>query len=401
MTWNATILGCGMIGATMARDLAADDRFAVTAVDVDPRNLHALRDVARLTARQADLSAAETVRTVIADAHVVVGAMPSRFGLATLRTVIEARKPYADISFMPEDALSLDELAKQHGITAVVDCGVAPGLANLMIGRSHALLARTDEVRFYVGGLPVARTWPYQYKAPFAPADVIEEYTRPARMRVGGRVVVRPALSDPELIDFPGVGTLEAFNTDGLRSLLKTIAAPDMCEKTLRYPGHIELMRVLRATGFFNKDMVQVGGVSVRPLDLTSKLLFPMWSASPKEREYTLLRVIVVGAGHGDSSPPPSARATVAEGSTPRRVRHVYDLYDETDAATGTSSMARTTGFPCAIVARLLASGELRQPGVNPPELLATVPGFYDHVVTELARRGVQVSFNNDVLTSP
>lgn len=373
-----------MIGATMAKDIAADPRFTVSAVDIDPRNLASLEDVPRLTVRQLDLSDAAAVRSAIADADVVVGAMPSRFGLSTLRAVIEAGKPYADISFMPEDALVLDALARQYDVTAVVDCGVAPGLANLMIGRSHAMLSRTERVCFYVGGLPVARTWPYEYKAPFAPSDVIEEYTRPARMRMGGRLVVRPALSDPELIDFPGIGTLEAFNTDGLRSLLTTIASPQMCEKTLRYPGHAELMRVLRATGFFSEEMIQVGGVAVRPRDLTARLLFPLWKPSPGEKEFTLLRVIVDGVA--------------GEGPSATQVRHVYDLYDETDPVTGTSSMARTTGFPCAIVARLLATGELRRPGVHPPERLAVLAGLYDHIVGELARRSVHISFREEPL---
>src|SRR5207244_3412258 len=109
---------------------------------------------------------------------------------------------------------------------------------------------------------------PYQYKAPFAPLDVVEEYTRPARMVENGQQVTRPALSETELIDFEPVGTLEAFNTDGLRSLLTTIDAPNMKEKTLRWPGHAELMRVLRETGYFDKREITLrDGQRVRPLD--------------------------------------------------------------------------------------------------------------------------------------
>lgn len=370
---KAVVLGCGLVGATIARDIAADPLFDVTAFDVSPKNLERLSGVPRLTTRQADLASADGVREAIAHADVVLGAMPSMLGLMVLRTVIEAGKPFADISFMAEDATQLTLLAKEKGVTAVVDCGVAPGLANLAIGHSHAILERTDRVTYYVGGLPKQPSWPYLYKAPFAPSDVIEEYTRPARLVENGQVVAKPAMSEPERLQFPPVGELEAFNTDGLRSLLATIDCPNMVEKTLRYPGHIELMAVLRETGFFNKDEIDVRGVKVRPLDVTAKLLFPMWTYQPGEEEFTILRVIVEGEKSG------------------RRQRHVYDLYDEYDHATQQSSMARTTGFPCAIVARMLAHGEIMEKGVLPPELLGRQPGMLDRMTAELARRGVHL----------
>lgn len=373
MPAKAVVLGCGLVGATIARDMAADSDFEVTAFDVNRNNLERLAATPRLQARQADLGGPEGVRSAIADADVVLGAMPSALGLMVLRTVIEAGKPFSDISFMAEDATELSELARQKGVTAVVDCGVAPGLANLIIGHCHANLDRTDRVRYYVGGLPKTPSWPYQYKAPFAPSDVIEEYTRPARLVENGQVVARAAMSEAERLPFPPVGELEAFNTDGLRSLLTTIDCPNMVEKTLRYPGHIELMAVLRETGFFSKEEIDVCGVKIRPLDVTAKLLFPMWTYQPGEEEFTILRVIVEGEKAG------------------RRLRHVYDLYDEYDQAAQQSSMARTTGFPCAIVARMLARGEIREPGVLPPELLGRMPGMLDRMTTALARRGVHL----------
>ena len=143
---------------------------------------------------------------------------------------------------------------RQRGVTAVVDCGVAPGLSNMMLGY-HASQGAVSSYRCLVGGLPVKRTWPWQYKAPFSPVDVLEEYTRPARLVEGGCIVTRPALSEPELVDLDPVGTLEAFNTDGLRSLLVTMRqVPDMVEKTLRYPGHIDYIRVLRESGFLGTE---------------------------------------------------------------------------------------------------------------------------------------------------
>src|SRR5437773_752825 len=161
MAKKITVLGCGLIGATIARDLAADESLDVTVADVSQANLLRVAGTPRLRTVQADLGTAARIAEVIRDEDVVVGAMPSALGLMVLRTVIESRKPFADISFMAEDATQLDALAKQRGVTAVVDCGVAPGLANIMIGRCAARMKRVDSVVYYVGGLPKRRTWPY------------------------------------------------------------------------------------------------------------------------------------------------------------------------------------------------------------------------------------------------
>lgn len=371
---TVVVLGCGRVGATIARDLAADRELSVMATDVSAASVARLKAGAPdIRAEQVDLSSTDAVRKVIAEADVVVGAMPSALGLQTLQTVVELGKKYCDISFMSEDALAVHDRAKQTGAIAVVDCGVAPGLANMLIAHAAAAMDEVDDVVFYVGGLPWARHWPYQYRAPFAPLDVLEEYTRPARFIEDGRIVTRPALSEPELLDFPRVGTLEAFNTDGLRSLLTTVKARNMREKTLRYPGHIELMRVLRETGYFSKEAINVGGGSVRPIDLTAKLLFAHWTPAAGETEFTVLRVIVRGKKSGVA------------------ISRQFDLMDETDAATGQSSMARTTGFPAAIMARMLVWGEISEPGVFAPEQIATRGEVMSRMLAALAQRGVEV----------
>lgn len=376
MSKSAIILGCGMVGATMARDLAGDKGFDVTVADASADSLRKLQDDKNIAAVQVDLSNPEMLRGVIESRDIVLGALPSRIGLSALRTVIECGKPYSDISFMPEDALELDELAKEHGVTAVVDCGVSPGLSNMIVGYAFTQLDRVDNATIYVGGLPKVRSWPFQYKAPFAPSDVIEEYTRPARFIENGRLVTRSALSEPELIEFPNVGTLEAFNTDGLRSLLATVKIENMKEKTLRYPGHIDLMRALRETGFLSKEKIEIDGVSVRPLDVTSALLFPKWKLDESEEEFTVLRVEAEGGKGG------------------RRVRLTYDLYDQYDKATSTTSMARTTAFPAAIVARMLADGRISKPGVLAPEIIAQDDRIFESIVSELRKRGVVLNSN-------
>jgi saccharopine dehydrogenase-like NADP-dependent oxidoreductase len=253
-------------------------------------------------------------------------------------------------------------------------------MSNLILGHLETVLDTVDRFACYVGGLPVERRWPYEYAAVFSPIDVIAEYTRPARVVEHGRVVTHPALSGQELLDLPGVGTLEAFNTDGLRSLLRTVSIPDMSEKTLRYPGHAERMRMLRETGFFSEKPVDVAGQRVRPIDLTSRLLFPAWQLGEGEEDLTVMRVEVEGRREGV------------------RRRHTFDLLDRFDRASTTTSMARTTGYTCTAGVQAVVRGLYREPGLAPPELLGRAAGCYDLFMSHLEQRGVRFRHQESVL---
>lgn len=353
----------------MAADLAT--QFEVTAADANAERLKHLANQHGLRTVQADLSDSTELRRIVADFDLVVGALPGFLGFQALKTCIEAGKNVVDISFFPEDPFLLDDLARQQGVTAVVDCGVAPGMGNIFLGY-HNQRMQVEHFRCFVGGLPQVRQWPWEYKAVFSPIDVIEEYTRPARYVEGGRVVVREALSDPALMEFEGVGTLEAFNTDGLRSLIRTMPhIPNMIERTLRYPGCIEYLRVLRAAGFFSSDPVEVQGRSVRPIDLTARLLFPQWKLQPGEGDLTVMRIEIEGIEQGQ----------------PRSYR--YALLDRYDGATDTISMARTTGYTCTAVAHLVASGQFRRVGICPPEYVGEQETHFRAVLDYLAVRGV------------
>ncbi len=385
MATRVLVLGAGMVGGVMAADLAEEPGFEVTIADVREENLAkaSARAGGRVRTVRADLSSPAEIGRLAGGADMVCGALASRLGFAALRAVIESGRNYCDISFMAEDALELDELAKSRGVTAVVDCGVAPGMSNMCAGAGEASFDRCEKIEIYVGGLPRERRWPFEYKAGFAPADVIEEYTRPSRIVEHGKVVVREALSEPELMDFAGVGTLEAFNTDGLRSICRTLRAPCMVEKTLRYPGHIELMRVLRHIGLFSEEAVEVPGadggrVRVRPRDLIATLMFPQWTYAPGEEDLTVMRIVVTGERGGV------------------RERATWDLLDLFDTRTGATSMSRTTAFPCTIMARMIAKGEYRRPGVVVPELIGQEKGVLDRVLQELGRRGVRYSVKRE-----
>jgi saccharopine dehydrogenase-like NADP-dependent oxidoreductase len=272
-----TVLGAGLVGSAIIKDLAQDANFDVTVVDINQKALSKLEAEAPVKGVQADLGQSERIPALIADAELVVCAVPGFMGFKTLEQIIRAEKDVVDISFFGEDPFLLDNLAKEKNVTAVVDCGVAPGLSNVIVGYVETQLDRVERYLCYVGGLPQVRRWPYEYKAVFSPTDVLEEYTRPARFVEYGQEVVRPALSDVELLNLPGVDTLEAFNTDGLRSLIKTLDAPFKKEKTLRFPGHVNLMRAFRDSGFLNADPVEVDGQAVKPISLTSRLLSDQW----------------------------------------------------------------------------------------------------------------------------
>ena len=277
-----------------------------------------------------------------------------------------------DISFFPEDPFQLDALAKSKNVTIVTDCGVAPGMSNLILGY-HNEMMQVNSFECLVGGLPVVREWPYEYKAVFSPIDVIEEYIRPARFVQNSTVVVKAALSDPELIHFNEVGTLESWNSDGLRSLITTMShIPNMIEKTLRYPGCIEYLRVLRETGFFSYDTVDIKGVKVRPIDVTAKLLFPKWKLKPEEEEFTVMRIQIEGEEDG------------------KQKTYEYNLMDRTEKSTGTLSMARTTGYVCTGVAHLVINGQYSCKGISPPEFLGKEETHFKFILNYLEERGVK-----------
>jgi len=362
---KVTVLGAGMVGGTIAADLSKD--YMVSVIDIDEKRLKKLNPNLNLKTYKKDLFDESQLRDAIDDADIVVGAVPGFMGYQTLRSVIEAGKNVVDISFFNEDPFGLDELARKNNVTAVVDCGVAPGLSSIILGYYNDIM-KIDSFECYVGGLPLERRWPYEYKAPFSPADVIEEYTRPARIMENGRIIIKEALSDPELIETEA-GTLEAFNTDGLRSLLKTMKIRDMKEKTLRYPGHIELMRVLRETGFFNKEEIEINGKLISPLELSSKLLFPLWKLGEYEKEFTVLKLKITG-----------------EGKTIE-----YSLLDRYDEATKTSSMARTTGYTCTAVVNLILKEYYKEKGISPPEFTGRDKSCFDYVLNYLALRSVEI----------
>ena len=360
------ILGAGMVGRAMAIDLAA--KYSVTSFDVSDKSLQLLtKKNNSIKTIKTDLSDYGNYNSLLKDFDFVISAVPGFMGYKTLEAVINTKKNVVDISFFPENALDLDTLAKENNVTAIVDCGVAPGMSNLILGYYNERMEITG-FECLVGGLPKKRVYPFEYKAPFSPIDVLEEYTRPARYVENSHIVTKPALSDAELIDFANVGTLESFNTDGLRSILFTMShIPNMKEKTLRYPGHIDLMKGLIKAGFLSSTPVSFKGQQISPLEFTSSLLFDQWKLGETEEEFTLMRIKIS-----------NAEKTIC-----------YDLYDEYDALTQTSSMSRTTGYTCTAAVNMLAQKLFTAKGVFPPELVGKDETCFNFMLNYLKERNV------------
>ncbi|MDD3721712.1 MAG: saccharopine dehydrogenase C-terminal domain-containing protein [Lutibacter sp.] len=368
---NIIVLGAGMVGSTMAIDMAKNNSVSIT--DFNKSALDkAVKKCDKLTPIVLDVTDKATLQKTIKRFDLVICAVPGFLGFETLKAIIEAEKNVIDISFFPENSLDLFELAKQKKVTAIVDCGVAPGMGNIILGYYNEKLNITN-FECLVGGLPKIKKWPFNYKAPFSPVDVIEEYTRPARYVENGNVVVKEALSDVELVEFNGVGTLESFNSDGLRSIIYTMKhIPNMKEKTLRYPGHIEYINVLKKSGFFNEEKININGVDISPLEFSSKILFNEWKLGDVEEEITVMRITLTGTD-----------------KTGKNKTIVYNLHDEFCPKTNTSSMARTTGYTATAAANLFLEGLFSEKGVFPPEMVGKHENCFNYFLDYLKDRNV------------
>jgi len=363
------VLGSGMVGSAIAGDLSKE--YSVKIIDINKKNLNKASEKYNLETEQRDISDKKQFPNIIEDFDLVICAVPGFMGFETLKSIIEMKKDVVDISFFDKDPFLLDTLAKENDVTAIVDCGVAPGLSNLILGYHNKRMKITN-FECMVGGLPVNRTWPFEYKAPFSPIDVLEEYIRPSRIMENGTIITKHALSEPELVDFKNIGTLEAFNTDGLRTLLTTMNIPTMKEKTLRYPGHIEYIKVLKKCGFFDTKEIEVNGKKIKPIEVTAKLLLPLWSLEEGEDEFTVLKIEIKGEENNKSK------------------KYSYTLIDRYNYVDDVSSMSRTTGYTCSSAARLVLKNKFNRKGICPPEYIGEDKSCYLSIIKDLEDRKIK-----------
>ncbi len=371
------VLGAGMVGSAIG--LTLSQTHDVLVLDINKARLKFIASN-KIKTKVCDLTDALKLSDAIAKSELVIGAMPGHLGYHMLKTVIEAGKNIVDISFFPEDASALNSLAKKNKVIAIYDCGVAPGMDNVLLG-FHDQRMKVKRFKCMVGGLPKKKNPPFNYKAPFSPIDVLEEYTRPARLKIKGKVVVKPALTDIETFTVPVIGKLEAFNSDGLRSLLTTMShIPDMTEKTIRFPGHAQQMEWIRSAGLLSKESVAIKGQMLRPLDLTSQLLFPHWTYDPGEEDFTYMIVSIEGIESG------------------KLTRYTYTLFDQYNRKAKMSSMARTTGMTTCAAAELVLDGTFNQTGVHPPEQLGRSTICVNHILHYLRANGIVYDLKRTLL---
>ncbi len=362
------LFGSGLVGKTIAMDLAKDHH--ITVVDIDQKNLEKLPFNSNLHPIMGNAFELEFLKSVCNNKDIIIGALPGHLGYSFLERVIPFGIPIVDISFFPEDPFGLQEITEKHNNMVAVDCGVAPGMSNIICGH-YSQKIDMNSFKCMVGGLPQNPEWPFKYKAVFSPRDVIEEYTRPARFVTNGKEVTKEALTDLEVFNVDSIGELEAFNTDGLRTLLNTMDIPNMVEKTVRYYGTTQYIKMLKKLDFFSSSPILLGNQEVCPVDVSAELLKADWMMSSEDRDMTVMKMEITGK-HDN-------QAMTIE----------YLLLDTFDETTGNTSMARTTGFTCTSIVNYILSGSWKKTGVCPPEYFGMDYDAYEYIHRYLQDRGV------------
>ncbi len=353
------VLGGGAQGRVIAADLATDLPSAVvTVADVRQPPLPAQPNLRWVEADASDVTA---LGRLMREHDLVVGALPSRFGYGAMQAAIDAQRNMVDVSFCAENPLALADAAKRAGVAILPDCGLAPGLSHLAVGKAAAEIGTPDEVAIYVGGVAQDRERPYGYVVTWSLDDLLQEYVRPAKIVANGKPETVPVFSGIEPIEFGGLGTMEAFYSDGLRTLADTLPGVEtMGEKTLRWAGHVAAVKPLVESGRF-LDEFRARCVVDEPRDLV---------------------VMFVRVRRGDEQ---------------RRML----LIDRYDPATHMTAMARTTALTTSAVAQMVAGGFVPEPGVRPLELVAREPRAVEAITSRLATHGIRPQWSSTRAGSP
>ena len=377
------VLGCGNIGSVIAKDVAENLPSALVVIaDVDKNR--AREAVSRIGLEnvnwaQADATNQSELSSKLKSFDVAVGALPGGLGYRTCKAAIAAKIDMVDVSYMPEEILTLNKAALKAGVSIIPDCGMSPGLCSMLVGRGVSKLDEVEKAHMLNGGLPEKPVPPLGYVVTWSVKDLIDMYSRKVSIVRNGRVVQVEALSGLEEIDFPSVGKLEAFYTDGLRTLLYTVKAKEMWEKTLRYPGHTEKIKLLKALGFFDSETVEVAGTKVEPREVAAKL-FERKLKRPDIPDIVAVLVQVSGLKSG------------------KRIEYAYTLLDYYDEERQVTSMARTTAYTASVVAQLLARKTIEEKGVIPPEKLGMNERLFEKLNGEMRKKRIAIKEEKKIL---
>lgn len=372
---EAAVFGCGRIGAGTAallKELGVD----VVVVDRDCGRVRELEQSLGVEGACLDVLHAgrEALRSACRGASVAATAFPGSIGFECVRRVVEAGfSGVVDVTFYREDPLALGEVAGEAGAEVYVDAGLAPGLSNLLVGEAYARFTREGvgvrDAVVYVGGLSASRDCPLGLAGTWNVRDLLDEYVRPARLVRGGEVVSEDPLALTGEVEVPGVGRFEYFVSDGLRTMLSTLPRPEgvMAEYTLRYPGHLAAVRVLKDLGLLSEELVIANGVPVKPVDVVAARLEEVLRGCREDRVVMYVRV---------------------EGVNGSEVGWVLDV--GFDSRRGLSAMTLTTSGTQASVVKALLDGKLGLgAGAHGLEEVG-VRGLSKHVLENLRLLGVE-----------
>ncbi len=371
------VIGTGHIGSVIAKDLAKSLPSAkIVMADKDEKR--AQEAAAKIGSKNASSMQLDIFRrpqliTTLKGFDLIIGALPGEIGYRVLEACVDAKVNMVDVSFMPENPLSLSEKASKAGVTIVPDCGVAPGLSHMLVMRGISRLDQVHDAQILVGGLPAKRIPPLDYTITWSVEGLIDEYTRKGRIIKDGKVTDVEPLDKLEEIELPRVGKLEAFISDGLRTLLYTgKGVGNMAEKTLRYPGHIEKIRLLEELGYFDEEPVKVGELAVSPRTVTARLLEHKLK-KPRVPDILVMLVQVEGT------------------KKDKKIRHSFYVVDHYDKRSRISAMARTTAYTASCTAQLLAKKVIKDKGIIPPEKLGENEVIFKKLAALLKKHGVHI----------
>jgi len=345
-------IGCGYIGSVLAEEIVHSLDFEKMIIcDSTKEKIEetAKKLGDRVFPLQLDISNYSNLLEIIDNVDLVIGLSPGRLGFNVMKACVEKKKNLIDLSFMAEDPFFFRKSALEGEVIIIPDCGVAPGLSNILIGKASSQLDEVEDVLIYVGGLPQNPIPPLNYKVTWCVEDLFEEYTRKAKIIRNGKTVEVDAFEGLEEVEFEGLGKFEAFFTDGVRTLHGTIKANNMWEKTLRYSGHTEKIKLIKKLGLLKKEPMT--SINISPWEFMCKF----WEENLsffEEKDFVLMRIKVSGR----------------KGSA--KFLHTYEVIDYFDEQRNITAMGRSTAYTAFAVIKLMIENRIDRKGVIPPEIL-------------------------------
>jgi len=389
------VIGAGMMGSAAAFDMARTPQVSsVTLADSDARRarevaarVHRITGEKKVRAVALDASDEKAVAKLMHGHDAALSAVPYFLNRGLARAAVEARCHFADLggnNTVVRQELALASKADKRGVSIAPDCGLSPGMASILGGELvRRLGGRADALRLYVGGLPERPTLPFHYQLVFSVEGLINEYVEPARILRKGKLTTIDPLTEPEDFHLPGFAPLVAFHTSGGTSTLPETfegRVGECFEKTLRYPGHYDLLCELKELGLFSSEKMRFGKAEVSPRAMMSKIFEGKFASKGPD-------VCIMRLEAHESVNRPGARGLLG-GRLKGRVA-AFTMVDHYDPKTDMSAMMRTTAFPASIVVQMLASGAIGKRGGVLQE--RDVPA--DLFLGEVEKRGIRIDY--------